>query len=175
MMEHKQLKSEGKLKVKAAQRLTLSNTMDYIVHGIIQARILEWVALPFSRESSQPRDQKPRSSALQADSLSTESQGKPEVKLWLVLFSDPLRIFKITMCHGSWCPFLPNPGVGEGAYGPTSTMQSENAGPGFRNLELNLLRTSETVADWWQHRCTLRAADSLCPISKHRKDMSAAS
>ena len=175
MMEYKQLKSEGKLKVKAAQRLTLSNTMDYIVHGIIQARILEWVALPFSRESSQPRDQKPRSSALQADSLSTESQGKPEVKLWLVLFSDPLRIFKITMWHGSWCPFLPNPGVGEGAYGPTSTMQSENAGPGFRNLELNLLRTSETVADWWQHRCTLRAADSLCPISKHRKDMSAAS
>ena len=76
------------------------------------------------------------------------SQGKPEVKLGLVLFSDPLRIFKITMCHGSWCPFLPNPGVVEGAYGPTSTMQSENAGPGFRNLDPNLLRTSETVVDW---------------------------
>ena len=27
------------------------------VHGIFQARILEWVAMPFSRESSQPRDQ----------------------------------------------------------------------------------------------------------------------
>ena len=27
------------------------------VHGILQARILEWVAFPFSRESSQPRDQ----------------------------------------------------------------------------------------------------------------------
>ena len=26
------------------------------VHGILQARILEWVAFPFSRESSQPRD-----------------------------------------------------------------------------------------------------------------------
>ena len=26
------------------------------VHGILQARILEWVALPFSRGSSQPRD-----------------------------------------------------------------------------------------------------------------------
>ena len=26
------------------------------VHGILQARILEWVAMPFSRESSQPRD-----------------------------------------------------------------------------------------------------------------------
>ena len=29
--------------------------MDYIVHGILQARILEW-AIPFSRGSSQPRD-----------------------------------------------------------------------------------------------------------------------
>ena len=29
---------------------------DYIVHGIFQARILEWVAFPFSRGSSQPRD-----------------------------------------------------------------------------------------------------------------------
>ena len=31
--------------------------MDYIVHGILQARILEWVASPLSRGSSQPRDQ----------------------------------------------------------------------------------------------------------------------
>ena len=31
--------------------------MDYTVHGILQARILEWVAAPFSRGSSQPRDQ----------------------------------------------------------------------------------------------------------------------
>ena len=31
-------------------------SMDYIVHGLLQARILEWVAIPFSRGSSQPRD-----------------------------------------------------------------------------------------------------------------------
>ena len=31
--------------------------MDYMVHGILQARILEWVAFPFFRASSQPRDQ----------------------------------------------------------------------------------------------------------------------
>ena len=30
--------------------------MDYIVHGILQARILEWGAFPFSRGSSQPRN-----------------------------------------------------------------------------------------------------------------------
>ena len=38
------------------------------VHGILQERILEWVAIPFSRGSSQPRDE-PQSPALQADSL----------------------------------------------------------------------------------------------------------
>ena len=32
--------------------LTLCDPMDYIVHGILQARILEWVAFPFSRGSS---------------------------------------------------------------------------------------------------------------------------
>ena len=31
--------------------------MDYTVHGILQARILEWVDFPFSRGSSQSRDQ----------------------------------------------------------------------------------------------------------------------
>ena len=31
--------------------------MDYTVYGIPQARILEWVAFPFSRASFQPRDQ----------------------------------------------------------------------------------------------------------------------
>ena len=35
---------------------TLCNPMDYPVHGILQARILEWVACPPSRGSSQPRD-----------------------------------------------------------------------------------------------------------------------
>ena len=30
--------------------------MDFTVHGILQARILEWVAIPFSQESSQPMD-----------------------------------------------------------------------------------------------------------------------
>ena len=36
--------------------LTLCNPMDYTIYGILQARILEWVAFPFSSRSSQPRD-----------------------------------------------------------------------------------------------------------------------
>ena len=44
------------MKVKVAQLcLTLCYPVDYTVHGILQARILEWVAVPFSRSSSQPR------------------------------------------------------------------------------------------------------------------------
>ena len=36
--------------VKVAQScLTLCDPMEYTVHGILQARILEWVAFPFSR------------------------------------------------------------------------------------------------------------------------------
>ena len=50
--------SEASKWVKVAQScLTLCYPMDYTVHGILQARILEWVAVPFSRGSSQPRDQ----------------------------------------------------------------------------------------------------------------------
>ena len=46
------------VKVKVTQScLTLCDPMDYRVHGILQGRILEWVAFPFSRGSSQPRDQ----------------------------------------------------------------------------------------------------------------------
>ena len=47
-----------KVKVKSLSVvLTLCDTMDYTVHGILQARILELVAIPFSRGSSQLRDQ----------------------------------------------------------------------------------------------------------------------
>ena len=52
----------------------------YIVHEILQARILEWVAFPFPRGSSQTQglnlEIEPRAPALQADSLPAEAQGK---------------------------------------------------------------------------------------------------
>ena len=43
--------------------LTVCGPMDYTVHGILQARILEWVAYPFSRGSSWPRNE-PRVSCI---------------------------------------------------------------------------------------------------------------
>ena len=48
---------DGTVCVKVAHSCpTLGNPMDYTVRGILQARILEWVAFPFFRGSSQPRD-----------------------------------------------------------------------------------------------------------------------
>ena len=50
--------------------------MECIVHGILQVRILEW---PFPSPGHLPNPGiKPRSPALQADSLSAEPQGKPK-------------------------------------------------------------------------------------------------
>ena len=48
---------EKTVKVKVTQLCpTLCNPMEYRVHRILQARILEWAAFPLSRGSSQPRD-----------------------------------------------------------------------------------------------------------------------
>ena len=60
----------------------LCNPMNYTVHGILQARMLEWVSFPFSRGSSQPGI-KPRSPELRADSLSAEPPGKPKNSGWV--------------------------------------------------------------------------------------------
>ena len=57
--------------------LTLCDPMDYKVHGILQARILKWVAFPSFRSLPNPGI-KPRSPALQADFLPAEPQGKPK-------------------------------------------------------------------------------------------------
>ena len=59
--------------------LTLCNPTDCSppcssVYGILQARILEWVAVPFSRDLPDPGIE-PRSPALQADSLPSEPSG----------------------------------------------------------------------------------------------------
>ena len=57
------------MKVKVTQSCpALCNPMDYTVHGILQARILEWAAFPFSWDPGI----EPKSSTLQADSLPAE-------------------------------------------------------------------------------------------------------
>ena len=71
-----------KVKVLVAQScLILCDPMDCSVpgssvHGMLQVRILEWVAIPFSRGSSQLGIE-PGSPTLQADSLPSKPPGKP--------------------------------------------------------------------------------------------------
>ena len=67
---------EGKSQV-AGSGLTLCDPTAYTVHGILQARILECVAFPSSRGSSQLRN-RTQVSVLQADSLPAEPPGKPK-------------------------------------------------------------------------------------------------
>ena len=50
--------------------------MDYMVHGILQARILDWVAVSFFRDLPNPGIE-PRSPTLQVDSLLSEPPEKP--------------------------------------------------------------------------------------------------
>ena len=68
--------------------------MDYTVRGILQARILDWAAFPFSRGSSQPGIE-PRSPALWADSLPAEPQGKPiktEIVCYFIVIDEKEKI-----------------------------------------------------------------------------------
>ena len=71
------------MKVLVAQSdLTLCNPMDRSpsgssVHGILQAGILEWVAMPPPGDLPNPGI-KPRSPVLQTDSLPSETPGKPK-------------------------------------------------------------------------------------------------
>ena len=78
---------------------TLCNAMDhsppgFSVHGILQTRIQEWVAIPSSRGSSQPRDRTHISqiSCWQAGSLPLAPTGKPEflyIPYKILLYSYP--------------------------------------------------------------------------------------
>ena len=64
-------------KVKVAQSCpTFCDPLDYTVHGILQARILEWVAFPFSKGSSQLRNRIQVSCI--AGGFFTEPSGKPQ-------------------------------------------------------------------------------------------------
>ena len=88
--------------------LTLCDPMDYTVRGILQARLLEWVAVPFSRDLPNPGIE-PRSPALQADSLPTEPPGKPKNtgagSLSLLQWIFPTQRSNPGLLHGRQIPY----------------------------------------------------------------------
>ena len=88
--------------------LTLCDAMDcspsgFSVHGILQATILERVAMPSSRRSSQPRD-RTQISCMGRQVFSTKPPGKPHLYLYLSMCTNAcqnVRIYKETfMCLG---------------------------------------------------------------------------
>ena len=65
---------------------TLHHPMDYSLsgsstHGILQARILEWVAISFSRGSSRPRD-RTQVSSIAGRFFTLSHQGSPPTLFW---------------------------------------------------------------------------------------------
>ena len=99
---------KGKVKVLVAQfHPTLCDPMDCSppdssVHRILQAQILEWVAIPFSRGSSQPRDQTQvshvagRLFTIWAISEAPEKKNEDKLKIWsVVAWSGPLKLLFI--------------------------------------------------------------------------------
>ena len=106
------------LSLVARSYLNLCNAMDgnlpgSSVHGILQARILEWVAIPFSRGSSQPRNQTCVSCIADGKILyhlshyilqTAPLQGETEAALpWRV---PPAVTTVPLLSHLVWCPHL---------------------------------------------------------------------
>ena len=71
----------------------------FFVHGILQARILQWVAMPFSRGSSQPRDQTHVSYVSCIGRQPLAPPGKPVywlLKLFKASFSFPFFYYRLS-------------------------------------------------------------------------------
>ena len=74
------------------------------VHGILQARILEWVAIPSSRGSSQLRDRTQGSLSLQADSSPSEPPGN--IYICEIICRTFLLLPKASLCPSAVFPSL---------------------------------------------------------------------
>ena len=71
-------------KVKVAQSCpTLCDPMDSTVHGILQARILEWVAVPFSRRSFPIQGLNPGLSHCRWILCQLSHKGSPRILEWV--------------------------------------------------------------------------------------------
>ena len=95
------------LKVLVAQScLTLSDPMDCSlpgssVHGILQARILEWITIPFSRVSSWPRDQPAVSCTAGRFFTVWAKRETPYIFLW------EHKVAEMFLCH-RWLGYFPH-------------------------------------------------------------------
>ena len=126
------------MKTESESRSVLSDFLEphglYTVHGILQARILEWVAFPFSRGSSQPRDQShglPHGGQIL---YQLSHKGSPRTLQWV---ADPFssgsswpRNQSGVSCIAGGCF------TGERSGKPSKSLQKTNAGEGLEKREL---------------------------------------
>ena len=94
--------------------LTLCNPMDSslphsLVHGILQARTVEWVAMPSSRGSSRPRD-RTQVSCITGGCYTAEPLGTSVARVSRYIFlrghinSYSVKHARSTTCYSLWCP-----------------------------------------------------------------------
>ena len=135
--------------------------MDYTVHGILQAGILEWVAFPFSRGSFQPRDWTQGSCI--AGRLPAEPPGKPNIySLWEVLMHQSQQREKVE--NNEWCyQFSSVQSLSHVQFFATPWIAAGQASLSITNSR-SLLKL---VSSWWCHPAISSSVDyfSSCPQS----------
>ena len=120
-------------------------------HGILQARVLEWVAMPSSRGSSRPRDRtvSPAAPALQVNSLPLSHQGSPN-RCWILSKAlsssvDIIGAFQVVLLVKN----LPTNAEVRGDASPTlgseSSLRIGNGNP----LQYSLLENPMDRGAWW--------------------------
>ena len=78
--------------------------MDYTIHGILQARILEWVASFLLQGTFPTQGLEPRSPTLQADSVVAESQGSAVISFCSICLREKqLVILNLKPIHLAHC------------------------------------------------------------------------
>ena len=117
------------------------------VHGISPARTLEWVAISFSRGSSQGPGTKPGSSVLQADSLPSEPLGEPVILSNATQCSSMVSCYIFHKAQESW-----------EVYGAAQDL----AGAGVCNFSYICSCLYGTL---WQHHAALYNLKKKSPIS----------
>ena len=85
------------IEYESESRSVVSNSLQlhglYTIHGILQARILEWVTFPFSRGSSQP-SHRTQVSHTAGGFFTTEPSGKP---YWIRLQTDSVLLLILVL------------------------------------------------------------------------------
>ena len=130
------------------------------VHGILQTRILKWVAMPFSKGSSQPRDQIQVSASLAARFFTTSAT-------WETLESESHSVLSDSLPpHGLYSPWN-SPGQNTGA-GSFSLLQgifpSQGLNPGLTHCRQILYQLSHKgTQEYWSRLSIPSPADHPNP------------